>query len=569
MMPAIGAIYARYSSDLQDETSIADQIGLSERRAAANGHGLPEANRFTDYAKSGASVMLRDGYKAMMKAAYDGDFTILYIENVSRLSRNNGDVQKAIEHLTFLGITVIEAATNTVLDPMGAAVKGLVAHLTREQTAQMVRRGLDGIVRNGFTAGGRAYGYQSAPRHAHEKRRGGILLIVEDQARIIIEIFERYAAGETPRAIAADLNERGVKPPRGSRWAASCIHGEAARGSGILNNELYVGRIVWNKSRMVVNPNTGKRVSRRNDAGEWVRAEAEHLRIVSHDLWDAVAARKAKKRQEPPQRARAAKRVFSGLLRCGACGSGMSTKGTDKTGRTRFQCSRHKESGDCPDPRSYYIDEIEARVLGLLRSELQEPDAIRDFLETYEAEMKRLRMSSTTQRASLEAELVKASARAERLNNLLMDGLCDPVRTQPELQATLTKENDLRQRLAAIATPSVVVLHPGARERYLTAVARLHETLGKDGESEAAKVVREVIETVVLHPAGASRNRHTPPPKIEIIGRLEALIGQRFLLPAAVGDNEALASLPPADFLAGGSNRSPAVGGKAGSGGGT
>lgn len=534
-MSAIAAIYARYSSDLQDETSITDQIGLSERLAAANGHTLPEANRFTDYAMSGASVLLRDGYKAMMKAAYDGNFSVLYIENVSRLSRNNGDVQKTIEHLTFLGITVIESGTNTMLDPMGAAVKGLVAHLTREQTAQMVRRGLDGIVRSGFTAGGRAYGYQSAPRHSHERRRGGILLIVEDEARIIVEIFERYGAGETPRAIAANLNERGVKPPRGNRWAASCIHGDAARGSGILNNELYIGRIVWNKNRMVLNPNTGKRVSRPNNPAERVCSEDEKLRIVSNELWAAVVARKAKKQQEPRQRARAAKRVFSGLLRCGACGSGMSTKGVDKTGRTRFNCSRHKESGDCPDPRSYYIDEIEERVLGLLRRELLEPDAIRDFLDTYEAEMKRLRRSSTTERASLEAELAKASARAERLNNLLMDGLCDPIRTQPELQATLAKENDLRQRLAAIAAPNVVVLHPGARERYLTAVARLHETLGSDGETEAAKVVREVIETIVLHPSGASRNRHTPPPKIEIIGRLEALIGQRVLMPPIVG----------------------------------
>lgn len=535
MMPAIGAIYARYSSDLQDDSSIDDQVALSERRAADNGHSIPESKRFYDYAKSGASVLLRDRYKAMMKAAYNGEFTVLYIENVSRLSRNNGDVQKAIEHLTFLGITVIESATNIVLDPMGAAVKGLVAHLTREQTAQMVRRGLDGIVRSGFTAGGRAYGYQSAPRHAHEKRRGGILLTVEHEALVIIEIFERYAAGETPRAIAAELNRRGVKPPRGSRWAASCIHGETARGSGILNNELYVGRIVWNKSRMVVNPNTGKRVSRRNDPAEWVRAEAEQLRIVSDDLWDAAAARKAKKQQEPPQRARAAKRVFSGLLRCGACGSGMSAKGADKTGRTRFQCSRHKESGDCPDPRSYYIDDIEERVLGLLRRELQEPDAIRDFLEAYEAEMKRLRTSSTTQRASLDAELAKASARATRLNDMLMDGFGDRARVNDELQVVLVRESDLKQRLAAMATPCVVVLHPGARERYLTAVGRLHETLGGDGETEAAKVVREVIETVVLHPAGASRNRHTPPPKIEITGRLEALIGQRFLMPPAVG----------------------------------
>jgi site-specific DNA recombinase len=350
-----------------------------------------------------------------------------------------------------------------------------------------------------------------------------------------VEIFERYAAGETPRAIAADLNRRGVKAPRGKLWAASCIHGERARGSGILNNELYAGRIVWNKSRMVVNPNTGKRVSRRNPPAEWVRAVAEQLRIVPDALWEAVAARKVKTQQEPSQRARSAKRIFSGLMRCGACGSGMSTKGADKTGRTRLQCSRHKESGDCSDPRSYYIDEIEERVLSLLRRELQEPDAIRDFLEAYEAEMKRLRLSSTSQRASVEAELKKMSSRADRLNNLLMDGLCDPVRTRPELQSVLVQENELKQRLAAMAAPSVVVLHPSARERYLSAVARLHETLGCDGETDAAKVVREVIETIVLHPAGASRNRHTPPPKIEVIGRLEALIGQRFLMPPAVG----------------------------------
>lgn len=102
-----------------------------------------------------------------------------------------------------------------------------------------------------------------------------------------------------------------------------------------------------------------------------------------------------------------------------------------------------------------------------------------------------------------------------------------------------------------MATPSVVVLHPNARERYLTAIARLHETRGVDGETEAAKVVREVIETVVIHPASASRNRHTPPPKIEIIGRLEALLGQRLLLPQAIDlgrdGGVTLASMNPED----------------------
>ena len=210
----IAAVYARYSSELQNDTSIDDQIGLCGRRATGNGHMIPMSNRFEDHAKSGASIHQRDGFKAMMAAAYAGAFSVLYVENASRLSRNNGDFQKTVEELTFLDITIIESGTNSVLDTMGAAVKGLVAHLTREQTAQMVRRGLDGIVRSGFSAGGRAYGYRSAPRHPHEKQRGGVLLIIENEAAIIREIWERYAGGETPRAIAADLNWRGVAAPR-------------------------------------------------------------------------------------------------------------------------------------------------------------------------------------------------------------------------------------------------------------------------------------------------------------------------------------------------------------------
>lgn len=422
-----------------------------------------------------------------------------------------------------------------MLDPMSAAVKGLVAHLTREQTAQMVRRGLDGVVRGGFSAGGRAYGFRSMPRCPSSRQRGGVLEVVPEEAIIVLEIFTRYAGGETPRAIAEDLNKRGVKAPRGSRWAASCIHGETARGSGLLNNELYRGVIVWNKNRMVLNPATGKRVSRRNPESEWVRTDARHLRLVPDALWDAVAAKKAKRSSTPRHLTRAPKRVFSGLLKCGSCGCGMSLKGKDSSGRFRIQCTRAKESGDCPDPRSYYIDEIERRILSLLREELQQPEVIRDFLDAYEAEMKRLRASSSSRVAALQRELTQTTARATRLNNMLMDGHGIPERVNEELQRVLMRENELKVTLASSAAPKVIALHPSARDRYLSAVAKLHETLGADGDSDPAKVVREVIDRVVLYPVGPARNRHTAAPKIELIGWLEALIGQRLLTPVAVG----------------------------------
>jgi site-specific DNA recombinase len=65
------------------------------------------------------------------------------------------------------------------------------------------------------------------------------------------EIFARYIAGETPRAIAHDLNKRGVRPARGRLWNASTINGNVSRGGGMILI-LYAGPIVWNKVRMII-----------------------------------------------------------------------------------------------------------------------------------------------------------------------------------------------------------------------------------------------------------------------------------------------------------------------------
>jgi site-specific DNA recombinase len=49
------------------------------------------------------------------------------------------------------------------------------------------------------------------------------------------------------------------------------------RGTGLLQNELYAGRLVWNKVRMVKDPDTGKRVSRANPRSEWQSAALMRL----------------------------------------------------------------------------------------------------------------------------------------------------------------------------------------------------------------------------------------------------------------------------------------------------
>lgn len=91
-----------------------------------------------------------------------------------------------------------------------------------------------------------------------------------------------------PKQIARNLNRGGVAGPFGRAWSASTIHGNGKRGTGILNNELYIGQLVWNRLDHVRNADTRKRVSRLNAEAKWMRKEVPELRIVPDDLWSAA-----------------------------------------------------------------------------------------------------------------------------------------------------------------------------------------------------------------------------------------------------------------------------------------
>ena len=90
-------------------------------------------------------------------------------------------------------------------------------------------------------------------------------------------IFRDDSAGMSPKAIAKRLNAERCPGPGGAPWNPSTIHGNPARGAGILNNELYVGRLVWNRLRYVKDTDTGRRVSRLNPSSAWVTTDVPQL----------------------------------------------------------------------------------------------------------------------------------------------------------------------------------------------------------------------------------------------------------------------------------------------------
>jgi DNA invertase Pin-like site-specific DNA recombinase len=292
----------------------------------------------------------RSGILRLLEAAKINSFDAVIAETMSRIGRDEEDRAAIRKRLAFAGVE-LRTPTDGVVTALTDGIRAVVDAQQIRDLKGMIRRGMSGVIRDGRHAGGRGYGYRPIPG------KPGELQIVEREAAIVRRIFGEYVEGCTPREIAASLNRDGVSPPRGIRWAAATINGNKKRHHGILLNELYAGRAVWNRVRMVLNPDTGRRVSRANPAEEWMRAEVPHLRIVQADLFDAAQQRKAARTILSPHRQRKAKYLLSGLLKCGCCGGGMSVKDHDHN-RVRLQCSTMKESASCSNRKAFYLDEI-------------------------------------------------------------------------------------------------------------------------------------------------------------------------------------------------------------------
>jgi site-specific DNA recombinase len=507
-------IYARYSTDLQNEKSVEDQIVLC--KTYAQNLGLTVVGNDYDRAKSGASTFGRPGLTRILEAAKGGEFDVLISEAPDRISRDMADLAGIHKALEFRGIEM-NCVNGGRMDSIQIGMHGVVGQMQREEGARKVRRGLAGVVRDGRSAGGRAYGYRPV------LGRPGQLEIIAEEAAVIRRIFGAYAVGMAPRRIAAALNSEVVAPPRGTRWNASTINGNGKRGHGILRNPLYSGTQIWNRVRMLKDPSSGKRVSRANPPSEWHTVNMPHLRIVDQTLFDQVAARMASVGGEQSTHAPRSKRVLSGLLKCGCCGGGMSIIGSDKSG-PRIQCSGFKESGACNNPARYYILKIERLVIDALRLQLSDPTLIREYVKTYREERNRVEAAARRGRTSLERDLAKAKAEIQRTISSIAKGLI----TDEEAAAILTPARLEIARIGAeLATAethtNVVELHPQAVQRFKENLEALAEILAHgDGlpDLDLIGTFRTLVESVVVSPRKAGEEY-----EISIQGYLASLMG--------------------------------------------
>ena len=507
------AIYARYSSDNQREASIEDQVRLCEELIKDSGWTL--ADVYSDAALSGANL-LRPGIQSLLTACHSGRVDAVVAEALDRLSRDQEDMAGIFKRLSFAGVKLITLSEGEITD-LHVGLKGTMNALYLKDLADKTRRGLRGRVEAGRSGGGNSYGYDVVPGSEGDRGRRRIN---GGETKIVTRIFQEYGAGKSPRKIAFDLNRDSIPGPAGRDWGPSTINGNWARGTGILNNELYIGRMVWNRLRYIKNPDTGKRVSKLNPPEDWIIHDVPDLRVVDQDLWDAVKARQEAVRKNTRPDAKVTKPfwektrpryLLSGLMKCDACGGSYT-----KISQNLFGCATARNKGTCDNRLNVRTDTVEGLILDGLKDHLMDPNLFTEFADEFIAEANRIRMEETADIDAARTELERIERQIDKLVMAIADG-ADALPINTKIKELGARQLNVQDKIDNASDPEPLI-HPNMATIYREKVEDLSSLLDDPQfKGEAFDIIRSLIDEVRLVPKGG--NLH-----IELKGELAGIL---------------------------------------------
>lgn len=395
------AIYARYSSANQREASIDDQIRVCTDFANSRDWVVLQEHIYSDKAVSGKSIAPRDSLKALLEVALSKNppFEYVIVDSTSRVARNTREALGVFESLRANGVYVYYVSQGIDTQKETAAemitIHGMVDSVYLRDLSHNTRRGLVGQVENGYSGGGRHYGYKSKPvegnkvdRYGNKEIIGYKYVIDPEEAETIIRIFTYFGVkGWSAKRIANLLNKeireyngRGPKPPRGEFWSNSTILGSKKSFRGILNCVLFIGKYIWGKRSAQDGPN-GQRRTSTNDPRGWVVDERPELRIISDDLWNAVKRRQKEITEKTKGDIHNSKFLYSANLmttiaNCGTCCGRIVVTSGGKWGK--YGCSNNWNHGlhACPNSMKIKKEILEETVLAILCKELVKKDSL-------------------------------------------------------------------------------------------------------------------------------------------------------------------------------------------------
>ncbi|MGE0037739.1 MAG: recombinase family protein [Xanthobacteraceae bacterium] len=328
--------------------------------------------------------------------------------------------------------------------------------------------------------------------------------------------------GKSPRRIAAELNREEISGPGGRPWGDTTIRGHALRGTGILRNEIYIGRLVWNRLRYSKDPATGRRVSRINPREDWIYRDVPELRILDDNLWNRVAARLgairasdavAKARATEFWTRRRPRHLLTGKVVCGVCGGPAAPIGKDY-----IACSAARRQGTCTNRASIRRNEIARWIVEALRHQLMAPDLVAEFIRAFNDEVNRARRDGDHRHHRLQREQKDLERRIDTLLDAFASGALKGASVQSKLDVLEARKGEVVRELAGLRVEPVR-LHPNLATLYARKLAALQDLLECDAtRTEATEIIRSLVEQVIFRPTAEAAL------EVELVGDIAGMI---------------------------------------------
>jgi site-specific DNA recombinase len=447
------------------------------------------------------------------------------------LSRDTEDLAGLFKRLNHYGVEILTGEGKATAIHVG--VRGIVGSMFLTDLANKVRRGYLGRVREGKVPGVISYGYRAIAGKPNERE------IDPEQAAVVIRIFTEYAAGISPRLIALNLTRDGIPSPKGAAWSHQSFIGGGGK-TGMLGNELYIGRLQWNRNHTVKDPDTGRCSPRANPEGDHLAVSVPHLHIIPQELWDAAQTvrngRALRRGAEAGRRiVRRADHLMAGLLVCSKCHGSMIL--TSKSRGVQFvACAAARNTSACDHRKAYDLGKLERTVLQGFREHLTDPEAVKEAVTAYHERYQENEKKQNGERFAVEKKLNRITIAIERLVAAITDSDQPVGEIMDKIKPLEAERVGLRERLRLLKSATLVSMHPNVIETYKANVTEFHEALigGKRGV-QATAAFRNLVDSIVVHET-AERAEY----EVSVYGRLAAVMGID-LFPAMRSSEEILA----------------------------
>lgn len=318
------ALYCRLSVDdgnFGESVSIETQKILLEQYC--KDHKITDYKFYCDDGCSGTNFD-RPSFKKMLSDIDEGKINLVIVKDLSRFGRNYVEAGMYVQRFTDSNIRFIAADDNydslVNSDDLLFPIKNVVNEMYARDVSKKTKAAKKAKARDGQFIGSKApFGYKIDPNDRHH------LIVDEPAAQVVKRIFRLASEGVGYNKMAKIFREEKVLTPiayfnlnnpdyfKSDYWRKEFDwHVTSIRA--ILNNEVYLGKLVYGKQR---NKSMKSKEKVRNPKEDWIVVENCHEPIITQELWDTV--HKILNAKHRPAKAGEVQ-MFAGLLYCSDCG---------------------------------------------------------------------------------------------------------------------------------------------------------------------------------------------------------------------------------------------------------